>query len=50
MLSDRPGNFVMPTITSMPHNASLVQQETFVPILHTFSFRVPYRIRRWCMI
>ena len=39
----------MPTITSMPHNAPLVQQETFVPILHTFSFRVPHQIRRACV-
>ncbi|KAI8902719.1 Aldehyde/histidinol dehydrogenase [Globomyces pollinis-pini] len=36
---DRPGNFVMPTITQISHNAPVVQNEIFVPILHTFKFK-----------
>lgn len=53
VLSDRPGNYVMPTITSIPHSASVVQDEVFVPILHTFKFKVCivlngcYIYRRW---
>lgn len=33
------GNFVMPTITSMNPNAPVVQNEIFVPILHTFKIK-----------
>ena len=33
------GNFVEPTITRIPFDAPIVQQEIFVPILHTFSFK-----------
>ncbi len=29
------GNFVEPTITSVPANAKILQHEIFVPILHT---------------
>eukprot|EP00842_Homolaphlyctis_polyrhiza_P003355 jgi/Hompol1/401/HPOL_005299-RA len=36
---DRPGNFVMPTITSIDWAAPVVQNEIFVPILHTFRFK-----------
>ena len=38
VLTDRPGNFVEPTITSIAHDAPIVHQETFVPILHTSKF------------
>ncbi|KAI9102619.1 Aldehyde/histidinol dehydrogenase [Phlyctochytrium arcticum] len=38
VLSDRPGNFVQPTITSMTHDMPVVKNEIFVPILHTFKF------------
>lgn len=33
------GHYVMPTITSIPHDAAVVQNEIFVPILHTFKIR-----------
>ena len=33
------GNFVEPTITQIPHTAPVVQNEIFVPILHTFKFK-----------
>nr|KAJ3405913.1 Aldehyde dehydrogenase 7 member B4 [Polyrhizophydium stewartii] len=36
---DRPGNFVMPTITQIDPSAPVVQNEIFVPILHTFRFK-----------
>jgi aldehyde dehydrogenase family 7 protein A1 len=32
------GNFVVPTITRVSPDASIVQHESFVPILHTFAF------------
>ncbi|KAJ3151020.1 Alpha-aminoadipic semialdehyde dehydrogenase [Geranomyces variabilis] len=35
---DRPGNFVEPTITSISASAEVVQNEIFVPILHTMKF------------
>ena len=34
------GNFVEPTITSIPYNAPVVQNEIFVPILHTHKVKV----------
>lgn len=38
---DRPGNYVEPTIvTGLPHNAPIVQTETFVPILYVIKFKV----------
>src|SRR5688572_12721199 len=33
-----PGNFVLPTITKIDPKAKVVQDEIFVPILHTFKF------------
>ena len=36
---DTPGNFVQPTITSIDYRADVVQNEIFVPILHTFKFK-----------
>ena len=38
--SGEGGNFVEPTITSLPHSAEVVQNEVFVPILHTFKVKV----------
>jgi aldehyde dehydrogenase family 7 protein A1 len=35
-----PGNFVEPTITQISPDAPVVQHEIFVPILHTFKFKV----------
>jgi aldehyde dehydrogenase (NAD+) len=32
------GNFVQPTITGMPPEAPLLQEEVFAPLLHTVSF------------
>ena len=34
-----PGNFVVPTITSISPDAPVVQHEIFVPILHTSKFK-----------
>ncbi|KAG0197023.1 Alpha-aminoadipic semialdehyde dehydrogenase [Mortierella sp. GBA30] len=36
---DRPGNFVVPTITSITPDADVVQNEIFVPILHTMKIK-----------
>jgi aldehyde dehydrogenase family 7 protein A1 len=36
---DQPGNFVTPTITEIDSSADVVQQEIFVPILHTCKFK-----------
>ncbi|TPX58973.1 hypothetical protein PhCBS80983_g02815 [Powellomyces hirtus] len=36
---DRPGNFVEPTITSIDSSAAVVQNEIFVPILHTMKIK-----------
>ena len=35
-----PGNYVVPTITRVPADASIMQDESFVPILHVTKFRV----------
>ncbi|KAJ3112853.1 Aldehyde dehydrogenase 7 member B4 [Phlyctochytrium bullatum] len=40
---DGPGNFVAPTITSIPPTAEIVQNEVFVPILHTVKIKVGRR-------
>jgi len=39
---DRPGNYVQPTIISIAHDKPVVQQENFVPILHTIKVKVKY--------
>ena len=36
---DRPGNFVLPTITEIDHTAKIVQKEIFAPILHVLKFK-----------
>jgi len=36
---DRPGNFVQPTLTSVPADLPVAQHEIFVPILHTIKFK-----------
>ncbi|KAJ2777365.1 Alpha-aminoadipic semialdehyde dehydrogenase [Coemansia javaensis] len=38
VLSELPGNFVEPTITSIAHDAPVVHREIFAPILHTIRF------------
>ena len=39
-MMDRPGNYVEPTIvTGLPHDAAIVQKETFVPILYVLKFK-----------
>ena len=42
VLSDQMGggNFVMPTVTRVQPDLPCVQQEVFVPILHTMTFKV----------
>ncbi|KAF9579054.1 Alpha-aminoadipic semialdehyde dehydrogenase [Lunasporangiospora selenospora] len=39
VLEDRAGNFVVPTITSISPDADVVQNEIFVPILHTMKIK-----------
>lgn len=36
---DRPGNFVLPTIVAIAHDAPVVQQEIFAPILYVLKFK-----------
>jgi aldehyde dehydrogenase (NAD+) len=38
-LSDRPGNYVQPTIVRMPTQTNQVRQETFAPILYLMSYQ-----------
>jgi aldehyde dehydrogenase (NAD+) len=39
-LTDRKGNFVLPTIvTGLPNDAEIVQHETFAPILYVMKYR-----------
>ena len=38
-LTDRPGNYVQPTIIRMPTQSNQVRQETFAPILYLMSYR-----------
>ena len=38
VISNLSGNFVQPTITSIDYKAPVVQNEIFVPILHTFGY------------
>lgn len=42
VLTEMHGNYVTPTITSLPHSSAVVQDEVFVPILHTFKIKVLY--------
>jgi len=40
---EREGNYVMPTlITGLPHDAPVVQKETFAPISYVLKFKVSY--------
>eukprot|EP01027_Heterolobosea_sp_BB2_P025709 GEZU01039464.1.p1 GENE.GEZU01039464.1~~GEZU01039464.1.p1 ORF type:complete len:513 (-),score=204.74 GEZU01039464.1:69-1607(-) len=39
VLSDRPGNFVEPTIVESSHDLPIVKEELFVPILHVMKFK-----------
>jgi len=40
VLDDLKGNYVVPTLTRISHDAPVVQNEIFVPILHVFKFTV----------
>uniref|UniRef100_A0A667Y4K3 Alpha-aminoadipic semialdehyde dehydrogenase n=1 Tax=Myripristis murdjan TaxID=586833 RepID=A0A667Y4K3_9TELE len=45
---DRAGNYVEPTIiTGLPHDASIVQTETFVPILYVLKFKTEDEAFAW---
>ncbi|XP_065096471.1 alpha-aminoadipic semialdehyde dehydrogenase [Paramisgurnus dabryanus] len=45
---DRPGNYVEPTIiTGLPHDAPIVQTETFVPILYVLKFKTEDEAFAW---
>uniref|UniRef100_A0A669E3A3 aldehyde dehydrogenase (NAD(+)) n=2 Tax=Oreochromis TaxID=8139 RepID=A0A669E3A3_ORENI len=45
---DRPGNYVEPTIiTGLPHDASIVHTETFVPILYVLKFKTEEEAFAW---
>ena len=39
VLTDRPGNFVEPTIVEIDHNAPIVKEELFVPILYVIKVK-----------
>ena len=38
-MTDRPGNYVLPTIVEIDHKAPVVQEEIFAPILYVFKFK-----------
>ncbi|KAJ3447635.1 alpha-aminoadipic semialdehyde dehydrogenase [Anaeramoeba flamelloides] len=38
VVTSRPGNFVEPTIIEIPHDAPIVHEETFAPILYVMKF------------
>ncbi|KAJ6669660.1 hypothetical protein lerEdw1_000209 [Lerista edwardsae] len=45
---DRPGNYVEPTIViGLPHNAPIVQKETFAPILYVLKFKTEEEVFAW---
>ncbi|XP_077200557.1 alpha-aminoadipic semialdehyde dehydrogenase [Paroedura picta] len=45
---ERPGNYVEPTIvTGLPHNASIMQTETFAPILYVLKFKTEEEAFAW---
>jgi aldehyde dehydrogenase family 7 protein A1 len=37
-VTDRPGNWVVPTIIELPKTAPIIQEELFVPILYVIRF------------
>jgi aldehyde dehydrogenase family 7 protein A1 len=39
VVKNNPGNFVLPTIVAIPHNAPIVQKEIFAPILYVMKFK-----------
>jgi len=39
VLSDRAGNFVEPTVVAIDHNAPIVQEEIFAPIVYVCKFK-----------
>lgn len=44
---DHPGNYVEPTIiTGLLHDAPIVHEETFAPILYVFKFKVKKKKRK----
>lgn len=44
---DHPGNYVEPTIiTGLLHDAPIVHEETFAPILYVFKFKVKKKKER----
>uniref|UniRef100_A0A667YM36 aldehyde dehydrogenase (NAD(+)) n=1 Tax=Myripristis murdjan TaxID=586833 RepID=A0A667YM36_9TELE len=48
LVMDRAGNYVEPTIiTGLPHDASIVQTETFVPILYVLKFKTEDEAFAW---
>ncbi|XP_057645074.1 alpha-aminoadipic semialdehyde dehydrogenase [Chionomys nivalis] len=45
---DHPGNYVEPTIiTGLPHDAPIVHEETFAPILYVFKFKNEREVFEW---
>jgi len=39
VVTDRPGNYVLPTIVAIAHDAPIVQKEIFAPILYVLKFK-----------
>mmetsp|Transcript_11576 Transcript_11576/g.19705 ORF Transcript_11576/g.19705 Transcript_11576/m.19705 type:complete len:529 (+) Transcript_11576:45-1631(+) len=44
---ERPGNYVVPTIISISHDAPIVHQETFAPILYVIKFSTLDEAIQW---
>ncbi|CAH7020884.1 Aldh7a1 [Phodopus roborovskii] len=48
LVMDHPGNYVEPTIvTGLAHNAPIVHEETFAPILYIFKFKKEEDVFAW---
>lgn len=39
---DRDGNFVEPTVVEISHDAEVVREELFGPVLYVFKIKVSY--------
>ncbi len=40
---EREGNYVEPTVVEISHDAPIVREELFSPILYVFKFQVLYK-------
>jgi len=44
---DMDGNYVLPTIVEIDHDAKIVQTEIFAPILYVFKFKTLDEVIEW---